>query len=259
MYNRKDGMKYIKRRLRELKKQGYTEEQILQGKTVEHYAHNRKTFDKFKHRIKKEKEMKSIGKEREKEREVKELYNRAIKGEDITDSKRGLLKKFAKKLDSLLNKNIKSIQSKLDKRVIEEIKINKRREKKTVGVQAFFKFTLQEEYSKSKAYKETQEKADIFLGNYFKNALEYANDFEKLEQMKKAFGARYDLLHEFMDEVTSIQFNYEHEGLTYEKGEYKLDYEDEYYDDMYNRFLMFENLLVHKYRLLNKYDYSTKE
>lgn len=208
-FTRKNAEKYIEKRLKELENQGYDTERILKGKTPKQYAWSRNSLNQFKKHV-----------NREKQRE------------------------------KIIQENIENDKRMAEKREQRKIENQKRSKRNYISksTRAIVKHNLHVEPSKMNIRRITALEADKFFDRYFKSTRSNVELQNKVNQLKRRFGNRLDLLHEFIDRVSKIDFKYEMDGIVFSKDEFKTDFADDW-DNMMNK------RLDKMYSLLNEEDF----
>lgn len=195
-FTRKQAQKYIEKRLNDLSKQGYNISNILKGKTIEKMAWSKNSLNEFKKLVNREKQREKI------KQEVKRI--------DI------------------------KLAEKREQRKIE----NQRRAKRNYiskTTKAIAKFNLNIEPTKMNIRKITSLEADKFFDRYFNSIKGDVQLESKINQLKKRFGNRLDLLHDFIDKVTQIDFNYEIDGVIFSREQFETEFSDDWNNMMSDR------------------------
>lgn len=149
--------------------------------------------------------------------------------------------------------NFKKRISRAKERKREEIKVKDKPKKdkrnlisnKTIAI---VKNNLDVKPTKKNIRRITKLEADKFFDKYFKSVLNNVKIEKKVNKLKKRFGNRLDLLHDFIDKVLQIDFNYEIDGIVFSRQEFESDFADNWDD-------MMEERLDRMFSILNKKEF----
>lgn len=182
-------------------------------------------------------------------RRLKEVENLDLNMEYITQGKDYIQLAWLPKSLENFKKRIKRAKEKVreENKKKEEIKRNKRKliSNKTLSI---VKNNLNIKPTKTNIKRITQLEADKFFNRYFKSVLNNTKIEKKLNKLKRRFGNRLDLLHDFIDKVLQIDFNYEIDGIAFSRQEFESDFADNWDD-------MMEERLDRMFTLLNKKEF----
>lgn len=211
-FNRKETEKKVKKLLKSWEKEGLDIEKITEGKDIKRLSWSSKSFEQMKKRAKRVRQHPKVVEE-------------------------------SKEIDKKLEK----------KRLEQKIQNQKRQKRKyiTQKTQAIMKFNYEDvKPTKLNIKKITLLKANDFLSKYFKSSLPNVALMERVNKLSKRFGNRLDLLNEFINDSTAIDFQYEIDGMVFTRDEFESDFADSWDDMMEKRLEKMEMLLeTKKYRI----------
>lgn len=211
-FNRKETEKKVKKLLKSWEKEGLDIEKITEGKDIKKLAWSSKSFEQLKKRAKRVRQHPKVVEE-------------------------------SKEIDKKLEK----------KRLEQKIQNQKRQKRKyiTQKTQAIMKFNYEDvKPTKLNIKKITLLKANDFLSKYFKSSSPNVALMERVNKLSKRFGNRLDLLNEFINDSTAIDFQYEIDGMVFTRDEFESDFADSWDDMMEKRLEKMEMLLeTKKYRI----------
>lgn len=238
-FTRENAKKYIEKELKKADKIGLDISKITEGKSIDKLSHNSTTLNNFKKRMKRQKERPKLIAEnietdkrlatKRKERENKKFnreYERAIKKGNISNE-------LKEKREKMLKENAKDFK----RNFISD------------PTKAIVKFNLNIEPTKHNIAKVTKLEADKFFDKYFKSVRGDVALEKKIDNLKNRFGNRLDLLHEFINKVTAIDFHYEIDGMVFDRGQFESDFAENWND-------MMESRLDKMFSLLNKKEFN---
>lgn len=200
--------KIVNKILDQAKKLGLNMDKVTEGKSIDTLSRSVKTIENLKKRFKRQKEQPKL------KEQVKKIDKRLErKKQEIEIEKRRKIKR------GMLTDEIKA-----------ELKWNHGIEPKDI---------------KTSILKEKTEKAlDDFFNRYFKQ-IKHENEFQKkLKSIKKRFGIRLDLAHDYMNYLGDLAFKYEIPAELM-----KSDTPQDFVSMMRDRLDNFENIIGREYDL----------
>lgn len=199
---KKDRVKKATNIINKAKKLGLDLDKITDGKSIEKLSYNKLTLKNLEKRFKRQKEQPK-------------------------------LKQEVKKIDEKIQER---------KRVREEEKKRKwNRERISKESKAIAKWNLgfdEQELKQIGLKEKTREESKEFLDRYFKQISLDKKAQRKINKLTKRFGNRIDIMYDFMDFVSQMEFKYE-----IEREIMKTETPDEFNQMMYERLDMFDRIL----------------
>lgn len=226
-------LKKVNKTIEKLKKQGYDTNFLLRDKTPEEFARNKTSMKQFDKRVKVTKERVQIAKTEEK------------RLEKIVKRKAKELQKEKTKLKAFENSKAKNVDKKIAKATKKIDELTREVNRGLIKPETLHHAKFDMEMTKITRKDLTETTANYinkFLNRYFKNA-----PYEEIKRIKKdltsRFGVRLDLAQDFIEQVTSMAFNYEVDGIVFDKGQFKNQYGYKWEETMENRAKAMQDLL----------------
>ncbi|MGL5749004.1 MAG: hypothetical protein ACRCXT_00640 [Paraclostridium sp.] len=211
-FTRKKAITQVKKTLKQVEKLGLNIDKITQGKSIEQLAWSNKSYEQFKKQV-------------------------------IRQKQQTKLKEEVKKIDIKIKQRAEQIRIKNQKR--------QKRNYISKKTQSIMKFNYDEvKPTKTNIKKIVTLKSDDFFKRYFKSTSSNVELSKRVEEISRRFGNRLDLLNDFIDEVTQIDFEYEIDGMVFDKEDFISEQAEDWDDMMESRLnKMFSLLETNKYKI----------
>lgn len=214
--DKKQRLKSVKKILKKAKDLKLNLDKITEGKSVETLAHSNKTIENLKKRFKRQKEQPIL------KAEVEKINKRIQERKEQREEK----KRIKKEKD--LRRNLITDESK-----------------------SVVKWKMEMDYNQPKSFfkKETEKVANEFLYKYFKQ-ISFDYDAQvKIDRLAKRFGARLDLIYDFIKYVEDQSYKYELEGVVFERDFIKENLPEDFRQELYKRLDEFERIVNKEFNL----------